>query len=67
MEKVLNLSITLVLVLIAGIVSKFGFDFFSQAHPLEQTVLIVNLLLLVTVLLGSSLYFTVTKFREVKA
>ena len=67
MEKVLNLSITLVLVLIAGIVSKLGFDFLSQTRSLEQTILVVNLLLLATILLGTSLYFTVTKFRKVNA
>jgi hypothetical protein len=67
MEKFLNVFITLVLVSIAAVVAKFGFDFLTQARPLEQTVLIVNLLILVSVLLGSSLYFTVTKFRSASA
>ena len=67
MEKVLNLSITLVLVLIGGVVAILGFDFLSQARPLEQTILIANLFLLATILLGSSLYFTITKFRSVSA
>ena len=67
MEKYLNLTITLVLVSIATVVAKFGFDFLIQSRPLEQMVLIVTLLILVSVLLGSSLYFTVNKFRRVTA
>jgi len=67
MEKFINLFITLVLVSIATIATIFGFDYLTEARPFEQTIVIVNLLVLIAILLGSSLYFTITKFRNAKA
>jgi multisubunit Na+/H+ antiporter MnhB subunit len=64
MEKFINLFITLVLVTIGTIAAILGFDYLTEARSFEQTIVIINLLVLVAILLGSSLYFTITKFRN---
>ncbi len=67
MEKFINLLITLVLASVGSLVVYFGFDYLSEPRTFEQAFVFVDLLVLISILLGSSLYFTITKFRNARA
>ncbi len=67
MEKFINLFITLVLATIGSLAVNFGFDYFTEARSFEQAFAFIDLLVLIAILLGSSLYFTITKFRNARA
>jgi len=67
MEKFISLFITLVIALIGSLAVNFGFDYLTEVRTFEQTFVIANLLVLVAILLGSSLYFTITNFKNARA
>lgn len=67
MEKITNVFITLFIALIGSLAANFGFDYLSHVRSFEQAFVVANLFVLVAILLGSSLYFTITKFRDARA
>jgi len=67
MEKITYLIITLATAFIGFLTANFGFEYLSQTRTFEQTFAIVNLLVLMAILLASSLYFTISKFKNATA
>ena len=67
MENITNVFITLVLALIGFLAVTFGFDYIPHVRSFEQTFVAANMFVLISILLGSSLYFTITKFRDARA
>ena len=67
MEKFINLFITLVIASAGLLAVNFGFEYLTEAKTFEQTFVFMNLLVLIGILMGSSLYFTITQFRNARA
>ena len=67
MEKFANIFITSVIAAISYLTVNFSFDYFSISRSFEQVFIMGSLLVLVAILFSSSMYFTITKFKNAKA
>ena len=67
MEKFTNIFITTVIAAIGSLAVNFSFEYLSISRSFEQVFVMGSLLVLVTILFGSSLYFTINKFKDAKA